>query len=748
MSTTLAKPRSPARRRPISLSMTPKNNIELLRIKYLRGPNIWTYRPALEVWLDLGELEDYPSNLLPGFTDRLLTLMPNLMEHHCGVGERGGFVERLREGTWAGHVLEHVVIELLNLACMPTGFGQTRSTSQHGVYRMVFRARDEQVARAALAQGHALLMAAINNQPFEVAPAIQAVRQKVDDCYLGPSTAAIVEAATDRRIPHIRLTSGNLVQLGYGARQRRIWTAETDRTSAIGQAIAGDKNLTKELLAACGVPVPAGQVVHSPTEAWEVAQELGLPVVVKPTDANHGRGVSLELERQADIEQAFGIADAEGSEVIVERYIRGDEHRLLVVGGKLVAAARCESLWITGNGSHTVAELIDSQLNTDPRRGETEDLPLETIRLEREPAMRLLLQRQGLQGDCVPEAGKRVLVQRNGNMSSDCTHEVHPEVAAMAVLAAKVVGLDIAGIDLVVQDIALPLEAQRGAIVEVNAGPGLLMHLKPATGTPQPVGRAIADHLFAEHENGRIPIVGVAGTKHTHTTARLVAWMLHLRGTPVGLACRDGLFLENRQIDNADCADWSAGHRLLMNRRIEAAVIENGPLSILNDGLAYDRCDVGIVTDLCGARTLAEHDIHEAAQMPKVLRTQVDVVLDHGVAVLNAGNPEVAALAALCDGESILYAVDAQAAPLRAHLEAGGRAVCLNGRTAELLQGTGPAKQVVELARWACTAVRAEAVMAAVAAAWALGIAPALMRAGIETFKPELARSSPSAKIH
>jgi cyanophycin synthetase len=224
--------------------------------------------------------------------------------------------------------------------------------------------------------------------------------------------------------------------------------------------------------------------------------------------------------------------------------------------------------------------------------------------------------------------------------------------------------------------------------------------------------------------------------------------MLHLRGTPVGLACRDGLFLENRRIDSADCADWSAGHRLLMNRRIEAAVIENGPLSILNDGLAYDRCDVGIVTDLCGARTLAEHDIQEAAQMPKVLRTQVDVVLDHGVAVLNAGNPEVAALAALCDGESILYAVDAQAAPLLAHLQAGGRAVCLNGRTAELLQGTGPAKQVVELARWACTAARAEAVMAAVAAAWALGIAPALMRAGIETFQPELARSNPSAKTH
>jgi cyanophycin synthetase len=727
--------------------MTPKNDIRLLRINYLRGPNIWTYRPCLEVWLDLGELEDYPSNLLPGLTERLLVLLPNLIEHHCGVGERGGFVERLHEGTWAGHILEHVVIELLNLASMPTSFGQTRGTTQRGVYRMVFRARDEQVARTALAQGHALLMAAINERAFEVKSAIEVVRQKVDDCYLGPSTAAIVEAATDRRIPHIRLNTGNLVQLGYGARQRRIWTAETDRTSAIGEAIAGDKNLTKELLSSCGVPVPQGQVVDSPAQAWEVAQDIGLPVVVKPSDANHGRGVSLELSTQADIEAAFHVAQGEGSEVIVETYIRGNEHRLLVIGGKLVAAARGESLWVSGDGKSTVAQLIDSQLNGDPRRGETEDLPLETIRLEREPAMRLLLQRQGLAGDAVPAAGRRVLIQRNGNMAFDCTHEVHPEVAAMAVLAAKVVGLDIAGIDLVAEDISKPLEAQRGAIVEVNAGPGLLMHLKPAVGTPQPVGRAIVDHLFAAHETGRIPIVGVAGTRQTHLTARLVAWLLHLRGTPVGLACQDGLFMENRRIDSRDCANWPSGHRLLMNRRIQAAVVENSPLAILRDGLAYDRCDVGIVTDLEGAADLGQHDIQDKSQMSRVLRTQVDVVLDHGAAVLNAGDSEVAALAPLCDGEVILYALDPQAPALLAHHKAGGRAVRMEGREIVLVQGPCSSHQRIERAAWASAPERAEAVLAAVAAAWALGIGTALIRAGLETFQPELPVDRPVSDI-
>ncbi|WP_010100239.1 cyanophycin synthetase family protein, partial [Verminephrobacter aporrectodeae] len=256
------------------------DDIQLLRINYLRGPNIWTYRPVLEVWLDLGGLEEHASNTLPGFTERLTTWLPALIEHHCGVGERGGFLQRLQEGTWCGHVLEHIVIELLNLAGMPTGFGQTRGTSQRGVYRMVFRARDEQVGRVALAQGHCLIMAAINGLAFDVPAAVARVRTEVDDQYLGPSTACIVTAATERAIPHIRLNSGNLVQLGYGASQRRIWTAETEFTSAIAEGIAGDKDLTKGLLRSCGVPIPEGQLVDSPEEAWQAAQDIGLPVVL------------------------------------------------------------------------------------------------------------------------------------------------------------------------------------------------------------------------------------------------------------------------------------------------------------------------------------------------------------------------------------------------------------------------------------------------------------------------------------
>lgn len=726
------------------------DDIQLLRINYLRGPNIWTYRPVLEVWLHLGALEDYPSNTLPGFNTRLTQWLPALVEHHCGVGERGGFLQRLEEGTWCGHVLEHIVIELLNLAGMPTGFGQTRSTSERGIYRMVFRARDEQVARVALDQGHQLIMAAINDTPFDVNAAIARVRTEVDDQYLGPSTACIVTAATDRGIPHIRLNDGNLVQLGYGARQRRIWTAETESTSAIAEGIASDKDLTKILLKSCGVPIPEGRVVNSPQEAWEAAQDIGLPVVVKPSDGNHGRGVTLDLRRQKYIEAAYHVAEPEGSDVMVERFIPGDEHRLLIVGGNLVAAARGEVVSITGNGKSTVAELIQTQLNSDPRRGYEEEFPLEIIDIEKQVSVQLELKRQDVTADSVPETGRQIVVQRNGNVAIDCTDEVHPEVAYIAALAAKVVGLDIAGIDMVAMDISKPLHEQGGAIVEVNAGPGLLMHLKPAVGAPRPVGQAIVEHLFPTAESdghsGRIPIVGVAGTQHTNMIARLVAWLLHLAGHHTGLACGDGLYLDRRQVESGNQAHWEAAHRLLMNKLVQAAVIENSAVSILRDGLAYDRCQVGIVTDMDGLSELAHFDVHEQEQMTKVLRTQVDVVLSHGAAILNATHAQVAALAPLCDGSVIFYAQDADHPVIVEHRQKnqGKAVVCHNEH---VVLATGSTEQnlghLTELrfGRHAITP-HVDALLAAVGAAWALGIAPELIAAGIKTFEPDAPSTS------
>ncbi|MBV8471291.1 MAG: cyanophycin synthetase [Burkholderiaceae bacterium] len=723
--------------------MSRHDDIKLLRINYLRGPNMWTYRPVLEVWLDLGELENHPSNKLPGFTDRLTQALPALIEHHCGVGERGGFLQRLVEGTWCGHVLEHVVIELLNLAGMPTGFGQTRSTSMHGVYRMVFRARDEHVARAALTEGHALLMAMINSEAFDVNAAVGRIRDKVDDCYLGPSTAAIVAAATDRRIPHIRLNDGNLVQLGHGARQRRIWTAETDMTSAIAEGIARDKDLTKSLLKSVGVPVPEGVAVKDAAEAWEAAQDLGLPVVVKPSDGNHGRGVTLDLKLKQDVHAAFELAEQHGSEVLVERCIPGNEHRLLVVGGQVVAAARGDEAYITGDGTHTVSQLVDLQINTDPRRGLTEDFPLNRINIAEDAVIALDLQRQGLSADAVPEAGRQVLIQRNGNVAVDCTAQVHPEVAHAVSLAARTIGLDIAGVDMVSTDISRPLSETGGAIVEVNAGPGLLMHLKPAEGMPQPVGQAIIDHLFAEDENGRIPVVGVTSSKGGQHITRLVAWLLHLNGRHVGLACHDGLFLGTRRVEKRPSAQWEAAHRLLMNRGVDAVVIENDAASILKDGLSYDRCQVGVVTDMDGMDALADFDVKQPEQLFKVLRTQVDVVLSEGATVLNAGDARLLDMVELSDGEVLLYALDGANAALQAHREQGGRAVFLQGGAAMLAQGaseTSGANIDALLQRFKAARINtdAETLLAAVAAAWALNISAELISAGLDTFVPEL----------
>lgn len=656
-------------------------DIQLLRTTYLRGPSVWTYRPVLEVWLDLGELEDYPSNKIDGFTERLTAWLPGLVEHHCGVGHRGGFIERLQEGTWCGHVMEHTIIELLNMAGMPAEFGQTRSVSQRGVYRMVFRCPEESVAHVALNQGHALIMAAINNQPFDVQAAVEAIKAEIENRYLGPSTASIVNAAAVRRIPFIRLNDGNLVQLGYGAAQRRVWSTETDKTSAIGFGIAEDKDLSKQLLKACGVPVPEWELVKSADDAWEEADYMGLPVTVKPYNSNKGEGVSVNLNSEAEVRAAYDEARKLTRYVMVERFVPGHVHRLLVVGGKVVAASRGEY----PNGQH------------DPR-------------------------------------AKVVTV--------DCTDDVHPEVAYMAALSAKVVGLDIAGVDLVCQDISKPLEAQGGAILEVNGGPGLLMHLKPSVGVARPVGQAIVEHLFPSEDGdseglaARIPVVGIAGTRHNAFIARLVGWLLQLSGKRTGVASSEGTFLEGRLTQKGDNTNWHAAHRLLVNHLAEAAVIQTSARSILEEGLAYDRCQVGVVTDMDGYEALANHDIHEAEQMTRVLRTQIDVVLTRGAGVLNADDAQTADLARLCDGQVLFYSLDASNATVAAHREAGGRAVLLKGEEVVLVQDS------TERVLGTLTALRPvngfepdhAALLAAVATAWALDITPELIAAGIKTF--------------
>ena len=720
-----------------------KKDIIIRDIIALRGPNIWTYRPVFEAWIDIGEFEDYPSNKLPGFTERLTTLLPSLVEHRCNYGERGGFLRRLDEGTWIGHTLEHVALELMTLAGLPGGFGRTRETTERGVYKLAIRNWQDDITRIALEQGIALILAAVEDKPFDVAEVVNTLRRKVDRKYLGPSTAAIVNAADDREIPAIRLLDdGNLVQLGYSAAMRRIWTAETDQTSAIAETISRDKDLTKELISSVGVPVPEGREVDSAEDAWDAAEDIGVPVCVKPTDGNHGRGVFIDLTTREEVARAYAIAVDEGSGVLVERSIPGIEHRLLVVGGKLVAANRSDLITVTGDGKSTVQELIDSQVNTDPRRGTTELHPLSFIRID--TAARIELERQGLTGGGVPAAGREVLIQRNANHAFDCTDEVHPETAEQAALAARVVGLDIAGVDLVCQDISQPLAGQGGAIVEVNAGPSLLMHIKPGIGQPRPVGQAIVNNLFAADQSGRVPLVGVTGTHGRNAVAKLVARLLYLSAQYVGLACSDGIFLGRRHVQKTDAANWEGGRRLLLNRAVEAAVIENGAGVILGQGLPYDRCAVGIITNIVPEdENLERWDVQPTGgeyytTHRSTYRTQVDVVLPGGHAVLNAEDELVADFAELCDGEVIFFACDPANPVLTAHLAAGKRGVTVVDNRIVLRAGgdeirlcrlidapyIGKTKAPTKIAN----------MLAGVAAGWALDLSQDVLTTGIKTF--------------
>jgi cyanophycin synthetase len=716
--------------------MTANKNIEILRVTYLRGPNIWTYRPVIEAWVDIGDLEDFPSNTLPGFNERLTAWLPGLIEHKCSPGVRGGFLERMREGTWAAHILEHVALEIQNLSGMQTSFGKARQMSRRGHYKIAFRTRQEQIGRAALHVARDLIVAAIHDTAYPLDARLTELRDMVDSMCLGPSTSNIVDAATDRGIPSIRLTSGNLVQLGFGIAQRRIWTAETDQTSAIAEEIASDKDLTKSLLKSCGVPVPEGTLVNSPQKAWEAAQDIGLPVAIKPYDGNHGRGVTLDLSDQASIEAAFHVAkEQSGGSVIVEKFIPGNEHRLLVVGKRVVAAARGESAWVVGDGKSTITQLVNAQINSDPRRGEAEELPLSPIEPEKSPEVQLVLRRAGLTPASIPEKDKRVLIQRNGNMAWDVTDDLHPTVAATAALAARVVGLDIAGIDMVMEDCSKPMKSQQGAVIEVNASPGLLYHIKPAIGTPRNVGQAIVEHLFKPEENGRIPVIGVTGSQHTGRLTRLIAWLVHISGKHVGLACSEGLYLDGRQIDARDCAHWEPSQRLLINRSVQAAVFENSSRMILSEGLAYDRCAVGVVTDITCTADLHEFDILDAEQAFKVARTQVDVVLPSGTAVLPASDPQVMELAALCDGRVILYAMDGKIQIIEDHRAQGGRVLFV--RDGEIVLAEGPHEMaVIALATLKpAKAAKPEMVMAAIGAAWALDIPVELIGAGLHTFE-------------
>jgi cyanophycin synthetase len=695
---------------------------------------------VLEAWVDLGELKDSPSSEIPGFNDRLMSWLPTMIEHRCSVGERGGFFERLRRGTYLAHILEHTSLELQSLAGTEVGFGRARETLGDGFYKVAIEYVEEELARACLHAGRELLLAAVYDRPFDIQAEVKKLRELGQRVSLGPSTRSIVHAAQARGIPTRRLNSASLVQLGYGSKLRRILAAQTDRTGAVAEEIAQDKDMTRDMLRGVGVPVPEGRPVSDAEDAWEAAQEIGTPVVVKPQYGSQGRGVATNLSTREQVMAAFQSASRETSYVMVEKFAPGADYRLLVIGGKVIAAARREPAQVVGDGAHTVAELVDT-INLDPRRGDDHATALSKIRLD---AIALaVLAEQGLSPEAVPPEGAKVLVRRNANLSTggsaaDVTDLVHPEVAARAIEAARVVGLDIAGVDVVVSDISRPLEEQHGMVIEVNASPGLRMHLEPSSGTPRPVGEAIIDSMFGKDENGRIPIVAVTGTNGKTTTTRFIAHLLTGIGRTVGMTCTDGIYVAGRRIDTGDCAGPQSARAVLMNPGVDAAVFETARGGILREGLGFDRCEVAVVTNIADGDHLGIAGIDTPEQLARVKATIVEALLPTGTAVLKADDPLTAGMAARCPAKVIYFAQDSADPIVVAHRQQEGRAVYVREGSIVAAEGEREIEIIplvdVPLTLGGRIGFQVENALASTAAAWALGLSRESIRAGLQTF--------------
>ncbi|WP_153110257.1 cyanophycin synthetase [Propionivibrio limicola] len=716
--------------------------MDVSRIRALRGPNLWSRHTAIEAIVSCSDAERNIDNI-PGFEMRLRERFPEIALLQP--------VGRDKIVTMA-HALEFAALGLQAQAGCPVTFSRTTQTLETGVYQVVVEYSEEEVGRLAFELAQELCIAAVNDQPFDLADVLHRLRELDEDVRLGPSTGSIVYAAVARNIPYRRLTQGSLVQFGWGSKQRRIQAAETDRTSAVAESIAQDKELTKRLLQSAGVPVPSGRPVKDAEDAWAAACEIGIEkgvaVVIKPQDGNQGKGVAVNLTTREQVLAAYAVAYKISDDVLVERYISGQDHRFLIVGDKLVAAARREPPMVLGDGVHTVRELVD-QVNADPRRGTGHATSLTKIRFDDIALARLA--EDGLTAESIPAKGQRVILRNNANLSTggtatDVTDDVHPDFAARAIAAAQMVGLDIAGVDIVCQNVLRPLEEQGGGIVELNAAPGLRMHLQPSFGKGRAVGEAIIGSMFADGSDARIPLVAVAGTNGKTTTVRLIASILSSHGLRVGMTSTDGVYIEGKRIDTGDCSGPKSARNVLMHPDVDAAVLETARGGVLREGLGFDRCDVAVVTNIGKGDHLGLSYISTVEDLSVVKRVIVqNVKSDTGVAVLNAADPMVARMADACPGKVTFFALDRNHPVMAMHRAQGKRIIYLDGDS--IVASEGGFEHRIKLAGIPVTANGAvsfqiENAMAATGAGWALGLDWKIVEAGLGNFVND-AQSAP-----
>jgi cyanophycin synthetase len=678
------------RRRATPTTAAPEPDLRIVQTQVFRGPNYWSYDSCIRMLVDLGSLEEWPSNKIPGFNEGLLEFLPGVAQHSCSVGRRGGFGERLVDGTWLGHVAEHVALELQRETGAHISRGKTHGAGEPGRYNVIYGYGEETVGVEAGALAVRLLNHLVKaEEGFDFLQELERLIKLAERRAFGPSTQAIVDEAASRDIPWMRLNEASLIQLGQGRYQQRIRATMTSLTSALAVDVASDKKMTHQLLAAAGLPVPRSAVVRSADEAVTSAERVGYPVVTKPLDGNHGRGVGLNLGDEASVRRGFerAVGESRGGRVVVESFVQGNDYRVLVIGGRMVAVAERVPAHVVGDGEHTVRELVELT-NADPRRGIGHEKVLTRIAVDHRAEE--LVRGQGFDMDDVPPEGRQVLLASTANMSTggiaiDRTWEAHEDNVEIAEEAARVVGLDVAGIDFLAPDISLPVRETGGAIVEVNAAPGFRMHTNPTEGEPQYVAKPVIDALFPPGTPSRIPIVAVTGSNGKTTTTRMIAHIFRGLGKKVGMTSTDGVYIDERLVKRVDASGPKSAQMVLQNPRVDMAVFEVARGGILREGLGYGRNDVGVVLNVTGDH-LGLREVETLEQLAAVKQVVIEAVPKSGWAVLNADDPLVLEMRRHCSGQVILFSMQEKHELVDRWIRRGRKAIVLErGPLGELM---------------------------------------------------------------
>lgn len=653
--------------------------MKILKIQALRGPNIWSiYRKKLiQMRLDLEEMEQFPTNKIDGFRERIEALLPTLIEHRCSEGHRGGFFERIERGTWMGHVIEHIALEIQTLAGMETGFGRTRETKTPGTYNVVFSYLEENAGIYAAEAAVRIAEILISGGEYDLEDDIQKMKQIRQRDRLGPSTGSIVQEAVSRDIPWIRLGSNSLVQLGYGINQVRFQATITNKTSHIAVDIACNKETTKRMLSAASIPVAGGGICSTEEELEGIIATIGYPIVLKPLDGNHGKGASINVTTLEDAKAGLEFAQKYGRRVIVEKFITGFDFRVLVIDNKVVAASQRVPAHVKGNGKNNIQELIDIE-NLDPRRGYGHENVLTEISIDRDTTD--LLSKMGYSLDTIPSNDELVYLKSTANLSTggtsvDVTDLMHPENIFLSERIARVIGLDVCGIDIMAENLTQPLKENGGVILEVNAAPGFRMHLAPSEGLPRNVAAPVIDMLYPPGKPSRIPIFAVTGTNGKTTTTRLLAHIVKNNGFKVGFTTSDGIYVQNHMLEKGDTTGPMSAEYILKDPTVEFAVLETARGGILRSGLGFSSCDIGIITNIQEDH-LGLNDIHTLDDLSKVKRVIARSVKKEGWAVLNADDPECIKIAKDLSCNVAYFSLD-EDNPLLKSLAKEGRTVAL-----------------------------------------------------------------------